>query len=41
MINHSYVKLRKEFENTSEKIEELGKILEKTCGLGPTEKKHR
>ena len=26
---------------TPEKLEESGKILEKTCGLGPTQKKHR
>ena len=25
----------------SGKLEESGKILEKTCGLGPTQKKHR
>ena len=29
MIIHSYVKLRKEFKNTSEKLEEPGKILGK------------
>ena len=35
----SYVKLRKEFDGSSGKIEEFGKILEKICGLGPTRKK--
>ena len=29
MITHSYVKLRKEYENNSGKIEESGKILVK------------
>ena len=34
---HTYFKLRKGFENSSGKLEESGKILGKTCGLGPTE----
>ena len=41
MKTHSYVKLWNEFENNSRKLEESGKILEKTCGLGPTQKIHR
>ena len=36
---HTYDKLRKGFENNSGKLEESGKILEKTCGLGPTKRK--
>ena len=38
---HSYVKLRKTLGMAPGKLEESGKILEKTCGLGPTEKEHR
>ena len=38
---HTYIKLRNGFENSSGKLEESGKILGKTCGLGPTKKKHR
>jgi len=41
MVNHSYVKLRKEFENTSEKIEESGKILEKDLWVRAHSKEHR
>ena len=42
MVIHSYVKLRKEFDGSSGKIEESGKILgKKTCGLGPAQEKHR
>ena len=37
--NHSYVTLEKNLSITPEKLEESGKILEKTCGLGPTQKK--
>ena len=40
MIIHSYVKLGEEFESNSGKIEESGKILGKTCGLGPTRNIH-
>ena len=41
MIIHSYVKLWKNLRIAPDKLKELGKILEKTCGLGPTQKKHR
>ena len=38
---HTYVHFEKDFRITPGKLEESGKILGKTCGLGPTEKKHR
>ena len=42
MIIHSYVKLWSEYGNSSGKeLEESGKILGKTCGLGPIQKIHR
>ena len=34
---HSYVTLWKELRITPGELEESGKILGKTCGLGPTE----
>ena len=36
---HSYVTLWKELRITPGELEESGKILGKTCGLGPTEEK--
>ena len=38
MMIHSYVKLGKDFAKLREKLEESGKILGKTCGLGPTQR---
>ena len=37
---HSYVNFQKDLRITPGKLEESGKILGKTCGLGPTEKKN-
>ena len=40
MIIHSYIKLCNEFENNSGKNEKSQvRSWEKTCGLGPTQKK--
>ena len=41
MITHSYVKLGEEFESNSGKEKSQVRSWKKTCGLGPTQNKHR